>query len=621
MIECLTPQKSSLSTKKIIRDLNKKVEQLGRTRGIDKELASRFAYCNLINDLAKRVGYSLPIKNLREREIQSELDIDLEPILADREILDEIFEAIVEKSYRKNKGQFLTPPKVAHFMTSWGVLNGVNSILDPAVGPGIFLDKVSQVLSSQDYELWGFDIDSMMVNATSLRLSIAGIPSERFTLMHDDFLKSHFITKKFDLIICNPPYLNFHDFDRNFDISSIERKFGLKLSRLTNIYSLFFMQATSFIKNNGKMAFITPSEFFYTGYGEDLKKFLLRNWTIEAFILVDFSKVVFNDVLTTAVITLLSKNPPQNDHMVKFIRVLEWPDDNEVLMTAVAHGIVNSHFITLNQIRQNELDPSEKWQSCFEECGNSTFLQKLVPLSKIATVDRGIATGHNDFFAITQKDAAKWKIEEKFLRPVVSKSRSISCYDFELQDYEKQRLENERVFLLYCFEEPSENLRKYLEYGESIGTHKRFLTSHRTPWYSMEKGKVAPIWATVFSRGRMRFIFNKSNCFNLTTFHGIFPYFQDEIMQKAFLAYLNSNLFRDIQVTKRREYGGGLHKFEPRDLEKLPVIDVTKLPVEDLKKLSDLFDKLCNASRISVKNEEKVKIEIDIELQRILDFL
>ncbi len=51
MIECLSSQKSSLSTKKIIRDINKKVEQLVQTNGINKELASRFAYCNLINNL------------------------------------------------------------------------------------------------------------------------------------------------------------------------------------------------------------------------------------------------------------------------------------------------------------------------------------------------------------------------------------------------------------------------------------------------------------------------------------------------------------------------------------------------------------------------------------------
>ena len=610
---------SNILNNKIIGVLNKKTEQLVRTQSISKELASRLVYCNLISDLADHIGYKLPSKSSKEDVALYRSDIDFEAILNDRGILDEIFEAIVEKSYRKCKGQFLTPSKVAQFMAAWGVSGGVESVLDPAVGPGIFLDKIAEVVGTQDCEMWGFDLDSSMVNTTSLRLSIAGFPGDKTTLLHEDFLKSHFITKKFDLIICNPPYLNFHDFDRNFDITSIEKKFGLKLSRLTNIYSLFFMQATSFIKSGGKMAFITPSEFFYTGYGEDLKKFLLKNWTIEAFVLVDFSKVVFNDVLTTAVVTLLSKNSPQNDHMVKFIRVLEWPDDNETLMEAVTHGIIDKNFITSNQIKQTDLDPSEKWQSYFEESDNSSLLQKLIPLSKIATVDRGIATGHNNYFALTQDEVKKWKIEERFLKPVITKSRKIKGYDFGSQDYKSQQLGNERAYLLYCFEEPSENLWKYIEYGESIGTHKRYLTSHRTPWYSMEKGKVAPIWAMVFSRDQMRFILNKTNCFNLTTFHGIFPYFNDEIMQKALLAYLNSDIFRDIQITKRREYGGGLHKFEPNDLEKLPVIDVTKLPAGNLEKLSSLFDELCESIRISNKNEEKIRKRIDKELQRILE--
>ena len=72
------------------------------------------------------------------------------------------------------------------------------------------------------------------------------------------------------------------------------------------------------------------------------------------------------------------------------------------------------------------------------------------------------------------------------------------------------------------------------------------------------EGKDPPILATVFSRTRMRFALNKTDCLHLTAFHGVYPEFQSEVMRKALLAYLNSNLGKDIQVIKRREYGGGL---------------------------------------------------------------
>jgi adenine-specific DNA-methyltransferase len=601
-----------------LRDISRKLEQ---TAGIDKTIASRLTYYEFIDHLATKIGHNLPFRDeilepLRGRcEIKMELG---EKPFDNRERLDNIYEGIIDKNYRKIKGQFLTPAQVADFMVSWGISDGCVSILDPAVGTGIFLDKASNLLRGTRYEIWGVDVDPVMLNTVSLKLAIAGITQDRFTLMKEDFLKLNFPEKKFNLVICNPPYLNFHDYNRDVDVPLIEHRFGLKLSRLTNIYALFFIQGLSFVKDNGKMVFITPSEFFYTGYGEELRKFLLKNCTIDGFVLIDFSRMVFNEALTTTVITLLRKTPAPKDHKVKFIRVLEWPDKINVLMKAVNEGVPNNRYYKLRQVAQECLDPTDKWLVHFEENGYDAIIRKLVPLSRIAEVNRGIATGHNDFFALSQKEAAIWKIEDRFLKPVISKATHIKGYNFRWNDYEILKKRQEKVFLLYCFEAPSKNLWRYIRYGEKMGTHLRYLTQHREPWYSMEKGMVAQILATVFSRARMRFIFNETGCLNLTAFHGIYPTFQSEVMVKALLAYLNSNLCKDIQVIKRREYGGGLHKFEPRDLEKLPVLDVTRIKKEDVERLSMFFDKLCESARISVVAEEEVKGELDKEIRRIL---
>ena len=69
-----------------------------------------------------------------------------------------------------------------------------------------------------------------------------------------------------------------------------------------------------------------------------------------------------------------------------------------------------------------------------------------------------------------------------------------------------------------------------------------------------------------------------------------------------------------MQIIARREYGGGLHKFEPRDLEKMLVMDITKLDRNDVIILAELFDNLCEKN----SNENQVREKINFELKRIL---
>lgn len=116
----------------------------------------------------------------------------------------------------------------------------------------------------------------------------------------------------------------------------------------------------------------------------------------------------------------------------------------------------------------------------------------------------------------------------------------------------------------------------------------------------------------------MRFILNKAGVLNLTPFHCIYPFFNNVIMLKALLAYLNSNICKEIATYWGRVYGTGLRKLEPRDLENLPVIDVRNLREEDVRKLAELFDELCRVSREKPESEEEIKSKIDHAIKEIL---
>jgi adenine-specific DNA-methyltransferase len=607
---------------KVIEQAKKLYRCLKEELHLNEEILGRFTYYLILKELALKLGEELPFEDSCIKELHKEaplkIDVEINRALSNPNLLDLLYENLVTPSYRKKFGQFLTPNYIAEFMASWINLYSPSRVLDPAVGSGIFLDNIIKTAAkSSPIELWGFDIDPILLNACRLRLNLRRKEGTLLHLEQQDFLKiGGFFTEKMDAIICNPPYLNFHDFDRNKLVRPIETFYNIKLSKLTNIYVLFFMQSLLVARKGAKLAFITPSEFLYTGYGKELKEFLLKHTILDAMILIDFQSLVFNTALTTAIITLFRKGVPEAGHRVRFIRIYKWPTTPE-LLSAVMDGTENPDKYQIIEVRQDELKPEEKWLKYFINMEYASFLSKLIPLSQLARIDRGIATGFNEYFVLRKSDIDKWKIESEFVVPVISKADQCKGYDFSYEDWKLLEQNDDKCYLLYVLKEPSPNLKEYIKYGEKIGADQRYLTRHRSPWYSMEKREPAKILATVFHRERMRFVFNKANVRNLTAFHCVYPKFDDVNMIKALLAYLNSDLCKQIQTIKRREYGGGLHKFEPKDLENLPVLDVTKLDGESLNSLASAFEELCTTFRQG-KDEIPIKRKINNLLKSII---
>lgn len=507
----------------------------------------------------------------------------------------------IDLAYRRNRGQFFTPPDVAEFMVGYGADVGAKTMLDPTCGLGVFIDKMLET-RGRKCRIFGIDKDPSMINACYLNIKTRHkAKSKNVRLYNQDYLESDNL-EKVDFLVCNPPYINFHGFDRK-SISRIGQDFGVKFSMLTNIYALFMVKAKRSVKRGGRIAFITPSEFFYTGYGKTLKKFLLENFTIDSLITFDFDSTVFDGALTTATVTLMVNKEPRPDHRVRFVKMRR----SLGRVVNVSH-LSKEREARVSIVAQKTIDPNVKWQSYFEDSGIPDSLMKsLVPLSTIASVKRGIATGSNAFFTLSDAEKNQWRIKDDVLVPVISKATQISGYRLTKNTIKTLGKNGHKIHLLYCFGAPSQGLSKYIKHGEGKGVDAGYLCSRRSPWYSMERREPAPILSTVFSRNNMRFVHNKARCLNLASYHGIYPHFNSAEMVEALLCYLNSDLCMSIQKLTRREYGNGLHKFEPSDLLALPTLPIDKVGKTDLSKLASLFRRMARAS----PKESGIRCEID----------
>jgi adenine-specific DNA-methyltransferase len=75
-------------------------------------------------------------------------------------------------------------------------------------------------------------------------------------------------------------------------------------------------------------------------------------------------------------------------------------------------------------------------------------------------------------------------------------------------------------------------------------------------------------------------------------------------------AYLLTDVAREIFEDNRREYGNGLQKFEPNDLNKAMMLDLTLLDKKTENKIIELYKKL-RETAINKSPDESFLFEIN----------
>jgi adenine-specific DNA-methyltransferase len=127
----------------------------------------------------------------------------------------------------------------------------------------------------------------------------------------------------------------------------------------------------------------------------------------------------------------------------------------------------------------------------------------------------------------------------------------------------------------------------------------------------MEQREPAPIWAAVFGRQSLRFVWNTAALSNLTTFHCLYPKVADPHFAAALTACLNSRLVQQTANHQLRVYGGGLLKFEPRDLLSIQVPDLPLVPRSTLKLLSAALERIDQCCKAGSLNPDGLYEELD----------
>ncbi len=202
------------------------------------------------------------------------------------------------------------------------------------------------------------------------------------------------ITKGFDMVIGNPPYIQLQkDGGRLADLYQ-PCKFDT-FTRMGDIYCLFYEKGYKLLKNRGHLCFITSNKWMRAGYGKKLRDyFILHTQPVQ---LLDMGPDVFDATVDTNIILL--QNKTVFDDATTSFRAATIVTDFDRQTGNIAQYLID------NGVDMEILKEGEPWAILsFAELNLKRKIEKVgVPLKDWdIKINMGIKTGCNEAFIIDE---------------------------------------------------------------------------------------------------------------------------------------------------------------------------------------------------------------------------
>lgn len=489
--------------------------------------------------------------------------------------------ALITREQRTRLGQVFTPFTIAKCMAQWvSAKSFPASVLDPALGLGIFLRCLLEDEKNAKSKMTGYEVDPG--TAETARQLFISSGYAHVEIVDANYLESDW-ESRYDAILCNPPYRKFRGLPgKDKLVATVKRQTGITISQAANLYIFFLVKLIWQLAEGGRAAVILPFEFLNADYGVPVKQLLLDEGILRKVLVLGEALQPFNEVITTACILCLERTPRSNQPEFVTVHSIE-----ELSVIAAGFKLENGSHQASYENSHTARMASEKWLVPVH-LNQAVGKEQMAPLSTFGKVMRGIATGDNSFFVISEAQREQAALGEDCVIPCLAKSSYASELEFSQEQFAELRASQKPVWLVDLVgREEMPAVQKYIKSGVERGADQRFLTSRRLPWFALEQRPPAPLLVTTFSRGKLRWVRNLAGVRNLTAFHGFYP--APGVDLDLLCAYLVTPLAQEMLAHQRREYGNGLHKYEPNDLNQALVLDVRTMGEVEKAEVRELY--------------------------------
>lgn len=451
---------------------------------------------------------------------------------------------------RRETGSTYTPPAIVEAMISWaaGIDHSPERVVDPGIGSGRFMSAAADRFQSA--KLVGIDIDPLALLMARANASVRGY-AHRLQLELGDYRAVVLPScEGRTLYIGNPPYVRHHDISERWKtwFAATAGRFGFRASKLAGLHIHFFLRTREIARDGDYGAFITAAEWLDVNYGSTLRSMLADGLGGSAIHVIDSKAQPFVDAFTTSAVTCFH----------------------------VGHR--PSHFHVRTVDRLEDLAPLDRgraidWEAMAKAKRWSIFTREhketpagFIELGEIFRAHRGQVTGANEVWIAG--DEAK-DIPNRFKRSTVTKGRELLSVRTELvTTLGLKKVVDLPVSLDVLDPDERKAVGKFLVWAKLLGAKDSYVARHRRAWWAIELRPAAPVLVTYMARQAPAFVLNTARARHLNIAHGLYP--RSPLSEKTLTAILVW-LRQHIDTSGGRVYAGGLVKFEPKELERLPI--------------------------------------------------
>lgn len=380
----------------------------------------------------------------------------------------------------------------------------------------------------------------------------------------------------FDVVIANPPYVEFKKLEKT-DKQKIE-KYYLTAKGKYDLYVTFIELGINLLSESGNLAFINPTMFMKRDYGQELRKFVLQNSRIIK--ILDFSDIQIFDSATnyTGVFFLNKKDTVKNYSFL----YRKYRDIGRKISIDEFNRSLNQDngYSFYEDIHANsQAYDSEPW------IFNSQVIEKLLVKMRnnsrmlgelIEDFFEGIASGKDEVFYIKQNLIDEKNIESEIIYPLL-RGIDVKRYclnwsgTYVIYPYDN----NGKVILEEELKKDFPNCYRYLSEKRSLLSDREYFNNSGKKWYEIwnprdiKKLKQPRIVTPEISQ-RNNFAYSEGFFGNTKTYNLLLI---DKNIDEYFylLGLLNSSLiefyYKQLSVPK----AGGYIEYKKQFLTKIPI--------------------------------------------------